>query len=57
MTEAKICHRSISLDEDYDSDDEKLILVGAPCIKEKCMAWQVNEMMTGGGFCKDLPQR
>jgi hypothetical protein len=50
----KLCHRTLELDQ---TEKDEFIIIGAPCIRTKCIAWQENEMMTGGGFCKDLNQR
>jgi hypothetical protein len=32
----KLCHKTIELDFD---DDGEPVIIGAPCIKERCMAW------------------
>lgn len=39
MSDGKLCHKTIELDFD---DSGEAVTIGAPCIKEKCEAWNTR---------------
>jgi hypothetical protein len=40
MLDNRICHKTIDID--FDNEGTPFI-VGAPCIKEKCVAWEYGQ--------------